>query len=70
MLSQYPKELQESFGSRKFIAADPVELLDYAGAELLIIAGRKDVKQSVGEEIGKELEEEAADEVGYRLVPI
>jgi len=35
--AELPKELQERFGSRRFIAIDTPEFLDYEGAELLLM---------------------------------
>lgn len=38
----FPPELRERFGDRRWIAADPPELLDYPGAEVLLIGARED----------------------------
>lgn len=39
----FPAELQERFGSRKWIGADPPAFLDHEGAEFLLIAGDDDM---------------------------
>ncbi|KAL6888649.1 hypothetical protein ACP4OV_009675 [Aristida adscensionis] len=53
----YPEHLRAAFGSRRFAAADPPDLLNYEGCELLLIAASDDVE----EELGLELEGEAAE---------
>jgi hypothetical protein len=40
--AQYPPALRERFGGRRFIPADPPELLDYPGAELILIGAAED----------------------------
>ena len=35
--AEYPKRLQKRLGNLRFVAANPIELLNYAGVELLII---------------------------------
>ncbi len=40
--AQYPPALRERFGSRRFIPANPPELLDYPGAELVLIGAAED----------------------------
>jgi len=35
--AQYPPELRERFGGRRFIPANPPDVLDYPGAELVLI---------------------------------
>jgi len=37
--AEFPDELMERFGARKWVAADPPQFLDYEGAELVLIAG-------------------------------
>jgi hypothetical protein len=43
-----PKELQERFGSRRFIDADPPALLDFEGMEFVLIGAAEDVGQELG----------------------
>ncbi|RCV44498.1 hypothetical protein SETIT_9G378500v2 [Setaria italica] len=56
----FPAHLQGAFGSRRFAPADPPDLLNYEGCELLLIAASDDVE----EELGLELEGEAEGEEG------
>jgi len=63
--AEYPKEFQELFKSRKFNPANPPQLLDYNGTELIII-GAREVKENspqialekLAEEERKELSED------------
>ena len=50
-----PKELEKTFGGRKWSKVNPVQLLDYAGIELLLIGASANVREDLGDE-GKELE--------------
>ncbi len=36
--AKYPAELKKAFGDRRFLTLGPVELLDYPGAQILLIA--------------------------------
>ncbi|OEL18611.1 hypothetical protein BAE44_0020368 [Dichanthelium oligosanthes] len=53
----FPAHLQGAFGSRRFAPADPPDLLNYEGCELLLIAASDDVE----EELGLELEAEVGE---------
>ncbi len=44
---KYPKHLQEKFAGRRFINAEP-ELLDYEGAEVMLIGVREDPQEELG----------------------
>ena len=57
---EYPPELRGLFTTR-FIAANPIELLDYPGNELLFISGRHKDSKAVREEVEKPSEEETKD---------
>ncbi len=46
--AEYPQKLMEVFGDRRFADADPPELLDYAGVELMLIGA----EEKPGEELG------------------
>jgi hypothetical protein len=46
--AQYPPELRERFGTRRFIPADPPELLDHPGAELVLIGAAEDASRELG----------------------
>jgi hypothetical protein len=56
--AEFPEELMERFGARKWIAADPPEFLDYEGAELVLIGG-DDLQ---GQDASLGLEPEAKDQ--------
>jgi len=55
---EYPPELRGLFTTR-FIAANPIELLDYPGQELLFISGRHKDSEAVRREVEKPSEEES-----------
>lgn len=46
--AHFPKHLLEKFGSRRWIAVDPPDFLDYAGAELVLIGATENVEQELG----------------------
>lgn len=54
---QYPEELHKLFKT-KFIPADPPALLDYPGAELLLIPSKHTAEQDTSPEAKKELDAE------------
>ncbi|KAM0789160.1 hypothetical protein ACM66B_000009 [Microbotryomycetes sp. NB124-2] len=58
---KYPKVLSDLFTTR-YIPSNPPALLDYAGAELLLLPSRKAVVDLLGEEGQQELEQELEDE--------
>ncbi|MEB3827686.1 hypothetical protein [Phormidium sp. CCY1219] len=60
---QLPKTLQERFASRRFIAADPPDFLDYEGAEMLLIAASADVSEELGVELDPQEESESTAEI-------
>lgn len=55
--ADFPEDLKRRFGDRKWIGADPPELLDYEGAELVLIGG-----DDAGEDLGIDLEPQPEDE--------
>jgi hypothetical protein len=55
--ADFPEELLEKFGDRRWIAADPPEFLDYEGAEMVLIGGR-----DAGEGLEIDLEPQPEDE--------
>lgn len=55
---EYPPELRGLFTTR-FISANPIELLDYPGQELLFISGRHKESEAVKKEVEKPSEEES-----------
>jgi hypothetical protein len=54
--AQYPPELLERFGGRRFIPANPPELLDYPGAELVLIGAAEDASRELGIELDRDAE--------------
>lgn len=46
--ARYPPELRERLGDRRFVPANPPELLDYPGAELVLIGADEDVSLELG----------------------
>jgi hypothetical protein len=58
--ADYPRELLELFGHRRFVPANPPELLDYEGAEIVLIGGARDAERELG--IDLDLEEESLEE--------
>lgn len=52
----YPQNLKEKFHNLHFIPANPTQLLDYAGAELVLIGAQTDVNQELGIRIEKDSE--------------
>lgn len=57
---QFPPEYKKLFHT-KFIPASPPELLDYPGAELLLIPSKHEAVQDIGEKAEKELDKEEKD---------
>ncbi|KAJ1266434.1 hypothetical protein BS78_08G150900 [Paspalum vaginatum] len=61
----FPAHLQARFGSNRYAAADPPDLLNYEGCELLLISASDDVEEELGLELHTETEageDEDADE--------
>ncbi|GJN18973.1 hypothetical protein PR202_gb06196 [Eleusine coracana subsp. coracana] len=52
----FPARLQGAFGSRRYAPADPPDLLNYEGCELLLIAASDDVEEELGLELEGEVE--------------
>lgn len=57
--AEFPADLQERFEGRRFIAADPPEFLDHAGAEILLMSAPDDPGEELGIELDPERETEA-----------
>jgi hypothetical protein len=49
--AQYPPELRERFGERRFIPVNPPKLLDYPGAEVVLIGAAEDASRELGIEL-------------------
>jgi hypothetical protein len=54
--AKYPQWLQEKFGGRRFLPVDPPELLDYPGAQVVLIGAAEDVRSELGIELNAEHE--------------
>jgi hypothetical protein len=54
--ADYPPELLERFRGRRFIAIETPELLDYEGAELVLIGASEDVSGELGIDLDAEEE--------------
>lgn len=61
--ADYPKSLREAFRGRRFAEVDPPQLLDYEGAEFLLIGAAEDVTEELGIELHPQDESEATAEV-------
>jgi len=57
--AQFPPELQERFGSRRFVPALPPEFLDHEGAELLLMGSAEDHELDIELDPERETEETA-----------
>lgn len=53
---ELPKQLQERFRGRRFIDADPPELLEHEGVEILLVGMRADVSEELGIELNPQRE--------------
>lgn len=49
--ADFPEELRERFGGRRWVAVDPPEFLDHEGAELLFIGAAEDPGPTAAEEL-------------------
>jgi len=47
----YPPDLQSVFRNRRFSEADPIRLLDYEGAQFLLVAAGEDAEEELGVEL-------------------
>ena len=59
----YPDSLRERFGRLRFIPAKPTELLDYEGAEFVLIGASADAEGELGIELPVETEDEITAEI-------
>lgn len=64
--ADYPKSLQREFGGRRFAPTDP-RLLDYEGAEFIMIGAREDVTEDLAVELRPEDESEGSADVFRQL---
>jgi hypothetical protein len=61
--AKYPRELEQKFHGRRFLPADPPELLDYPGAQLLLIGASAEVRGELGLDLDPERETERTAEI-------
>jgi hypothetical protein len=54
--AKYPASLEALFHGRRFLPADPPELLDYPGAQLLLVGVAADVRAELGIELDRKRE--------------
>ena len=64
--ADYPKKLQEEFRGRRFLRED-VEMLDYEGAEFVLVGARRDPEKEYGIELEAESEDYDSAEAVRRL---
>lgn len=64
--ADYPKKLQEEFRGRRF-ATEDTRLLDYAGAEFILVGAARDVKRELGIALDPEDESEASADIFTQL---
>ncbi len=58
-----PKRLKEKFRGRRFIGANPPDLMDYEGTEFVLIGAREDASEELGIDLHPEDEDERSAEV-------
>jgi hypothetical protein len=61
--ARYPRPLQEIFHGRRFVPADPPELLDYPGTQLLLIGASANVREELGVDLDPQREDERTAEI-------
>ncbi len=65
--AEFPDELMERFGARKWIAADPPEFLNYEGAEIVLISGRDEEAGQLSDDLEPDPEDEDSADVFQEL---
>lgn len=64
---EYPRDLQQLFDGRKFIAVSRPELLDYKYAQILMIGAREDAERELGIKLAPEKETASTAEIFREL---
>lgn len=59
--ASYPKELQDKFEGKHFIPVEPTSLMDYEGAEVIMIGAKENIVEELGK-VGQDLENTASEE--------
>lgn len=65
--ADFPKNLQEAFRDRRFIAVNPVDFLNYPGAEILLISTASEEAEDVGAELSPQSEDASTSEAINKL---
>jgi hypothetical protein len=65
--ADFPKDLQKAFGDRRFIAVNPIDFLNYPGAEILLISTASAEAQDVGAELDPQPEDASTSEAINKL---
>ncbi|CAK7339801.1 unnamed protein product [Dovyalis caffra] len=60
--AMFPAHLQGQLGHRKFVPADPPDMLNYEGCELLLISASDDIEEELGMELKTECEDDDDDD--------
>lgn len=61
--ADFPKRLMDVFRGRRFANADPPDLLDYEGAEIMLIGAKESPEEELGIKIDTENETESSAEI-------
>ncbi|HEX7182627.1 MAG TPA: hypothetical protein VF756_12355 [Thermoanaerobaculia bacterium] len=65
--AEFPEELQERFGGRRFVAVDPPDFLDHQGAEVLLMGSADDPGEELGIDLDPERETEETSDLFNEL---
>lgn len=65
--AEFPEELQERFGGRRFVAVDPPDFLDHQGAEVLLMGSADDPGEDLGVDLDPERETEETSDLFNEL---
>lgn len=64
--AQYPEDLQREFGDRRFVSGD-IRLLDYEGAEFILIGAQDDPERAYGVDLPAEHETPETADIFHQL---
>lgn len=65
--ADFPQDLQAAFGDRRFIAVNPIDFLNYAGAEILLISTASEEAADVGAALNPQPEDASTSEAINKL---
>lgn len=60
---EYPDTLRHRFQDQRFIGAEPTDLLDYEGAELLLVSAAQEVREALGIDLDQAGESETSERI-------